>query len=28
VCLGGGGGVELCCGPYSAGVFYSVSDQI
>ncbi len=23
-----GGGVELCCGPYSAGVLHSVSDQI
>ncbi len=25
---GGGGGVELCCRPYSAGVLHSVSDQI
>jgi hypothetical protein len=25
---GGGGGVEMFCGPYSAGVFNSVSDQI
>ncbi len=25
---GGGGGVEMYCGPYSAGVFHSVSDQI
>ena len=24
----GGGDVELCCGPYSAGVLHSVSDQI
>jgi hypothetical protein len=22
------GGVELCCRPYSAGILYSVSDQI
>jgi hypothetical protein len=28
VWLGGGGGVELCCRPYSAGVLYSASDQI
>ncbi len=27
VCLGGGG-VELCCRPYSAGILRSVSDQI
>ncbi len=27
VCLRGGG-VELCCGPYSAGILHSVSDQI
>ncbi len=26
--VGGGGGVELCCGPYSADVLHSVSDQI
>ena len=26
--LWGGGGVELYCGPYSAGVLHSVSDQI
>jgi len=26
--LGGGGGVELCCRPYSAGVLHSVSGQI
>ena len=25
---GGGGGVELCFRPYSAGVLHSVSDQI
>jgi hypothetical protein len=25
---GGGGGVEMYCGPYSAGVLHSVSDQI
>ncbi len=24
----GGGGVELCCRPYSAGLLHSVSDQI
>jgi hypothetical protein len=24
----GGGGVEMYCGPYSAGVLHSVSDQI
>ncbi len=28
VCGCGGGGVELCCRPYSAGVSHSVSDQI
>ncbi len=28
VCGCGGGGVELCCRPYSAGVLHSVSDQI
>jgi hypothetical protein len=30
VCLGGGkgGGVELCCRPYPAGILHSVSDQI
>jgi hypothetical protein len=30
VCLRGGrgGGVELCCRPYSAGILHSVSDQI
>jgi hypothetical protein len=31
VCGGGGGsggGVEMYCGPYSAGVLHSVSDQI
>jgi hypothetical protein len=28
VAVGGGGGVELCCRPYSAGVLHSVSDQI
>ncbi len=28
VCVCGGGGVELCCRPYSAGVLRSVSDQI
>ncbi len=27
VCLGGGGS-ELCCRPYSAGILHSVSDQI
>jgi hypothetical protein len=27
-CGGGGGGVEMYCGPYSAGVLHSVSDQI
>jgi hypothetical protein len=26
--LWGGGGVEMYCGPYSAGVLHSVSDQI
>ena len=25
---GGGGDVEMYCGPYSAGVLHSVSDQI
>ena len=25
---GGGGGIEMYCGPYSARVIYSVSDQI
>ncbi len=25
-CGGGGGGVEMYCGPYSAGVLHSVSD--
>jgi hypothetical protein len=25
---GGGGGVEIYCGPYSKGVLHSVSDQI
>ncbi len=30
LCLWGGGwgGVELCCRPYSAGIYHSVSDQI
>ncbi len=28
VTVGGGGGVEMYCGPYSAGVLHSVSDQI
>jgi hypothetical protein len=28
VCGCGGGGVKLCCRPYSAGVLNSVSDQI
>jgi hypothetical protein len=28
VCDCGGGGVEMYCGPYSAGVLHSVSDQI
>ncbi len=27
-CGGGGGGVELCCRPYSARVLHSLSDQI
>jgi hypothetical protein len=26
--VGGWGGVEMYCGPYSAGVLHSVSDQI
>ena len=26
--VGEGGGVEMYCGPYSAGVLHSVSDQI
>ncbi len=27
-CVWGGGGGELCCRPYSAGILHSVSDQI
>ena len=27
-CVTGGGGVEMYCGPYSAGVLHSFSDQI
>jgi hypothetical protein len=27
-CGSGGGGVEMYCGPYSAGVLHSVSDQV
>jgi hypothetical protein len=27
-CVTGGGGVEMYCGPYSAGVLHSVSDHV